>query len=455
MKIFAIGDLHMSTAVNKPMNLFGENWENHEEKIFSSWNELVTDDDIVFIVGDISWASKLDDAKKDLDKIANLKGKKYFIKGNHDYWWTTATGLNKLYDNNMVFMNTNYVVINDYAVCGTRGWLIPNDIKFDEKDKEIYIREAHRLRLSMENAKNDGYEKIIVLMHYPPTNRDLDNTLFFDAIKEYPVEHVVYGHLHGKDSFDYGFKGKYKDTEYHLVSCDYLDFKLKEIMTLNDAFQNRDNVKNEYVVNGKVNDKEANSLNKGSMTICIDIDGTMIDPYFFVPYLNRLNGVDIKNDDYKSINWIDIYGDKFQSLYRDFDTIFSYVYKEAKILPDVYKTIKYFEKSGHNVYYVTARSKKIDQITKEWIAKNGLDPEKVISMGSKDKVNIAKKLGCDVFIEDDPGNVKKLLDAGFNVIILDTNYNKSIVGKNLIRLDSWKYMRESVDIINKMIHVIK
>lgn len=406
MRLFAIGDLHLSTSVDKPMTIFGECWKNHEEKIFSNWNKVVEDEDIVFVVGDISWASNLKEAEQDLDKIYKSKGTKFFIKGNHDYWWTTATGLSKLYDESMVFMNTNYKVIGEYAICGTRGWNIPNDIKFDEKDNEIYKREAHRLKLSFESARKDGFRKYIVLMHYPPINKDLDETLFSDIIREFGPEHVIYGHLHGEESFDYGFQGLYKGTEYHLVSSDYLKFELKEI--------------------------------KQKPTVCVDIDGTIIDPYFFIPYLNNLNGVNIDKKNYNSIKWTDTYGDRFVSLYRNFDTIFTYVYEEAKLLPDVLETIEMLEHRGYNVYFVTARDTKIDSITKKWIEKNGMNPDRVISLGTKNKVNIAKKLGCDVFIEDDPGNIEQLLSAGFEVIALDTNYNKGVAGERLTRVSNWE-----------------
>lgn len=229
MKLFAIGDLHLSTSIDKPMNIFGENWHKHEKKIFSDWQNRVSEEDIVLVVGDISWASKLDDAMLDLNKIYKLNGKKYFIKGNHDYWWTTASALNKKFDDTMIFMNTSFQVIGSYALCGTRGWTTPNDIRFEENDQKIYKREANRLRISLESAKKSGFEKIIVIIHYPPSNEEGDNTLFKEIIDEYKVEHVIYGHLHGQESFEYGIKGLHNNTKYHLVSCDYLDFKLKEI----------------------------------------------------------------------------------------------------------------------------------------------------------------------------------------------------------------------------------
>ncbi len=229
MKLFAIGDLHMSSAIDKPMNVFGDNWDRHEEKIFDDWTTRVRDEDTVLVVGDISWASKINDAKMDLDKIEEMPGRKIFIRGNHDYWWTTASALNKLCGDSMIFMNTNYETYGDYAICGTRGWLCPNDFKFDERDEKIYKREANRLRISLEAAKKDGYEKFIVILHYPPTNDRFENSLFKDTIDEYKPDHVIYGHLHGQDSFDGGLLGKHGDSMYHLVSCDFLDFKLKEI----------------------------------------------------------------------------------------------------------------------------------------------------------------------------------------------------------------------------------
>lgn len=229
MRLFAIGDLHLSTVSDKPMNIFGDNWKNHDEKIFDDWKKKVRDEDVILIVGDISWATKLSDAKYDLDLISSLPGKKYFIRGNHDYWWSTATALNKLYDENMVFMNTNFEIYKNYAICGTRGWLCPNDVVFEEKDEAIYNREAHRLKISLESAKKAGYENFIVMLHYPPTNDKFEDSLFMEVLREYKPKHVIYGHLHGEESFSFGIKGYVNGINFHLVSCDFLDFKLKEI----------------------------------------------------------------------------------------------------------------------------------------------------------------------------------------------------------------------------------
>ncbi|CEO16013.1 metallophosphoesterase [Paraclostridium sordellii] len=229
MSLYAIGDLHFSTAVNKPMNIFGDNWENHEKKIIDSWNSKVNKNDTVLIVGDTSWGINMDEATFDLDIIHNLPGKKIYVKGNHDYWWTTVAKLNKLYED-MSFLQNNFYSYNEYAICGTRGWICPNDVKFTQDDEKIYKREAHRLKLSLDAAKKAGFEKIIVITHYPPTNDKLEPSLFTDIYEEYKVEKVIYGHLHGKESFKMGLEGIREGVEYKLVSCDYVDFNLVKIM---------------------------------------------------------------------------------------------------------------------------------------------------------------------------------------------------------------------------------
>ncbi|MGG2468465.1 MAG: metallophosphoesterase [Paraclostridium dentum] len=229
MSLYAIGDLHFSTAVNKPMNIFGDNWDNHEEKIINSWKSKVNEEDTVLIVGDTSWAINMNEAEEDLNIIHNLPGKKIYVKGNHDYWWTTVAKLNKLYDD-MSFLQNNFYQYEEYAICGTRGWICPNDVKFTEEDEKIYKREAHRLKLSLDEAKKAGFKKIIVITHYPPTNDKLDPSLFTEIYESYGVEKVVYGHLHGKESFKMGLKGIRNEVEYNLVSCDYVDFNLIKIM---------------------------------------------------------------------------------------------------------------------------------------------------------------------------------------------------------------------------------
>ncbi len=229
MSLYAIGDLHFSNSVDKPMCIFGEHWSQHQDKIIENWLSIVKEEDTVLILGDKSWATKLNEAKEDLDIIDNLPGRKIVIKGNHDYWWTTVTNLNKMYER-MDFLQTGLYQYEDYAICGSRGWNCPNDFKFDENDEKIYKREINRLRLSLESAKKQGFEKIIVITHYPPTNDKLDESEFTKLYEQYNVEKVIYGHLHGKDAYRMGLKGVRNNVEYILASCDYINFELAKII---------------------------------------------------------------------------------------------------------------------------------------------------------------------------------------------------------------------------------
>ncbi|SET15857.1 hypothetical protein SAMN05660297_01536 [Natronincola peptidivorans] len=228
MALYAIGDLHLSNYVDKPMDIFGPHWENHHEKIRQSWWDTVRAEDTVLIPGDISWGMNMQEAMADLQWIEKLPGKKILIKGNHDYWWSSISILNSTFSN-MHFIQNNYFVYEDYAICGTRGWITPNSNKFSQRDEKIYHREIHRLRLSLEAAKAAGYKKYIGMLHYPPTNDEKEPSLFTEVFKAYDVEIVVYGHLHGEDAYGAGLMGPHNETTYHLVSCDYLDFQLLKI----------------------------------------------------------------------------------------------------------------------------------------------------------------------------------------------------------------------------------
>ena len=229
MALYAIGDLHLSSNSDKPMDVFGSHWLFHHEKIRSSWLCNVDSEDTVLIAGDISWAMRLQEAKGDLNWIAELPGNKILIRGNHDYWWCSISKLNKLYPN-MDFIQNNYFEYNSYAICGTRGWISPNNNRFTDEDSKIYMREVGRLELSLKAATKAGNKKIIAMLHYPPTNDQLEPSLFTELLESYNVEQVVYGHLHGIDSYAAGLRGQHRGINYHLVSCDYLDFNLLKII---------------------------------------------------------------------------------------------------------------------------------------------------------------------------------------------------------------------------------
>lgn len=230
MKVFAIGDLHLSFNSQKPMNIFGKGWENHFEKIKADWEEKVGQDDIVLIPGDISWAMKLSDAVEDLQALKDLPGKKVFIRGNHDYWWNGISKVRESAPNDsFYFLQTGSVKIGEFVFVGSRGWTCPGAPEFTEQDEKLYLRETERFRLAFEEGKKikqDG-DKMIAMIHFPPFNLKNEESSFTKLFEENGVEKVVFGHLHGPSYFP--LKAEKNGIEYYLVSCDKANFKLIEI----------------------------------------------------------------------------------------------------------------------------------------------------------------------------------------------------------------------------------
>lgn len=229
MSLYAIGDLHFSTSVNKPMDIFGDNWDDHQNKIINNWKRIIKEEDTVLVLGDTSWAMNMREAKEDLDIINELPGKKVFIKGNHDFWWSSLSKLRTSYEE-ITFLQNSYYQYGDIGICGTRGWLCPNEVKFDEDDEKIYKREQLRLKMSLDSAIKNGCKELIVITHYPPTNDKLEESEFTKLFEEYNVKKVIYGHLHGRDSFKMGLKGERNKVQYILASSDYIDFEPIKIM---------------------------------------------------------------------------------------------------------------------------------------------------------------------------------------------------------------------------------
>lgn len=229
MSVFAIADLHLSFNTDKPMDIFGNNWENHAEKIKEDWLKKVDKDDVVLIPGDFSWETYLEDTYKDFEFLNSLPGRKILLKGNHDYWWTTLTNIkNYLKENNFntidILFNNSYELEN-CIIAGTRGW---DYTKTNER--KIIEREIGRLELSLKDAKKKNENKeIVVCTHYPPISKNyLENEFerkIIYLLKEYNVKKCIYGHLHGT-AHSQAIIGIKEGIEFSLVSADYLDFKL-------------------------------------------------------------------------------------------------------------------------------------------------------------------------------------------------------------------------------------
>ncbi len=223
MSLFVLGDLHLSLGEDKPMDVFA-GWNDYVERLERNWRSLVTDSDTVVVAGDISWAMKLEETLTDFKFIDSLPGKKLFIKGNHDYWWTTKRKMDTFLSENglnsiRILFNNAYRV-DDFAVCGTRGWFLENDTPEDEK---VVKREAGRLRMSIEDAKKLGGE-LTVFLHYPPYYRGTECSEIMDVLIEYNVKKCYYGHIHGKKNFRLAYEGVYKGVDFKLISCDKVGF---------------------------------------------------------------------------------------------------------------------------------------------------------------------------------------------------------------------------------------
>lgn len=234
MSIYTIGDLHLSFEKSKPMDIFGDNWKNHEEKIKVDWIKKVKENDLVVLPGDFSWATYIEDTYKDFEYLNKLPGKKLLLKGNHDYWWSTLTSMKKFLDENN-FKNIDFIYNNAYefdniVIAGTRGWG-----QGEEKDDEKLLkREQIRLELSIQDGiKKYGENKeIIVFMHYPPiTNAQIiknETNEFIEILKKYNIKKCYYGHLHSL-AINEAVTGKHFDIEFKLVSADAIDFKLEKV----------------------------------------------------------------------------------------------------------------------------------------------------------------------------------------------------------------------------------
>lgn len=230
--VFAIADLHFDSTGEKPMGIFGSNWEDHEAQIKKNWKEVITEDSLILLPGDISWALRHEDAYVDLMKIEKLPGRKIMIKGNHDYWWSSLKKINDFNFKTIDFIQNNCFVYKNIGVFGTRGWgnteLGKEQKESNEHNIKVFKRELNRLRLSLDSLK-EKVETKIVMLHYPPFNPDSTPNEFAEIMKEYNVDICVYGHLHG-EGHKYIREGNIDGIEYYCVASDFIQFKPKKII---------------------------------------------------------------------------------------------------------------------------------------------------------------------------------------------------------------------------------
>ncbi len=228
MALYVIGDLHLSLSGEKPMDVFGEKWANHTERIREAFLHLGADD-VTVLAGDTSWAMSLEGALPDFAFLEALPGKKLLLKGNHDYWWSTASKMRQFFAahgfETFDILHNNCFFYGGHALCGTRGWVYEEDAVGTHTGKML-AREALRLETSFRAAEG---KPILCFLHYPPIYQGYQCPELLELIDRWHVERCFYGHLHGA-THRRAFEGKRSFTEYSLVSGDYLGFVPKKIL---------------------------------------------------------------------------------------------------------------------------------------------------------------------------------------------------------------------------------
>lgn len=229
MSLYAIGDLHLSLSTNKSMTVFGGRWENYVEKIKEGFR-IVGEDDICVLCGDLTWSMDLEGAREDFAFINELPGRKIILKGNHDYWWTTASKAYNFFEkngfDNLDILNNNFFPIGeDKAICGTRGWFYEID-KGTEHDKKIMLREIGRLETSLRAA---GDREKYVFLHYPPKYASYECEEILALLEKYEVPVCCSGHIHGLGLKNI-FEGEHRGTRHLMVSADNILFTPKKVL---------------------------------------------------------------------------------------------------------------------------------------------------------------------------------------------------------------------------------
>ena len=223
MALYAIGDLHLSLGVEKPMDVFVGNLVGYMDKLKEGLS-VIGPEDTTVLLGDLNWALDLDGAKPDFSWIDQIPGRKIILKGNHDYWWSTASKFYKFCEangfSNQFILNNNHYEYDDWAICGTRGWFF-EESRSGEHDEKVFKRELMRLEASLQSA---GEKPKMVFLHYPPRYKGYQCDEILDLLQKYQVRRCFYGHLHGP-SHKLAMEGLWDGVEFRLVSADFLDFK--------------------------------------------------------------------------------------------------------------------------------------------------------------------------------------------------------------------------------------
>ncbi|MZQ75816.1 MAG: hypothetical protein GT589_06600 [Peptoclostridium sp.] len=182
------------------------------------------------------------------------------------------------------------------------------------------------------------------------------------------------------------------------------------------------------------------------LNICVDIDGTITDPYCYLEYFNSYFDKKIKPTDFSHHRLDIVYEVTRDEMTRFYMEEGRRMHLEATVQPDA-REILWEMYKNHNIYFVTARYKEMEGTTLEWIQLNQLPPARLYSLGSHYKVDAAKELCCDVFLEDNPENAQQLAENGINVLLVDTNYNQELQMNRVTRVHSWNEIKGLVDMM--------
>lgn len=222
MALYAIGDLHLSIGGNKPMDVFGGRWINYVDKLREGFASLGPED-VTVLCGDLSWGMSIEAAREDFLFIDSLPGRKVVLKGNHDYWWSTAAKAERFFAENGIktieILNNNCRWYGDIALCGTRGWFYEEE-RGTEHDRKIMLREIGRLEASLKAA---GDREKIAFLHYPPKYLNYECPEILEMLERYGVHECYYGHIHGKGC-PAAFQGEKNGVRFRLVSADHVNF---------------------------------------------------------------------------------------------------------------------------------------------------------------------------------------------------------------------------------------
>lgn len=223
MALYAIGDLHLCLGAPKPMDIFGGAWVGYMDKLRKGM-EQISPEDTTILLGDLSWALDLPSAREDFAWINRIPGRKIILKGNHDYWWSTAAKFRKFCQEqgfeNMFLLNNNCFEYGSYAICGTRGWFFEEE-RSGQHDEKVFKRELIRLETSLKAA---GEKQKLVFLHYPPRYKGYECPEILALLEQYQVRKCFYGHLHG-GSHRLAMEGLWDGVEFRLVAADYIGFK--------------------------------------------------------------------------------------------------------------------------------------------------------------------------------------------------------------------------------------